>query len=136
MGSRTRILIVDDDPFITRALDRTLQDEGYTIVTANGGQAGIDAFRAALANNEPFAVVITDLGMDYIDGRQVAAVVKHHSPSTPVILLTGWGPELDGNTSHPLLVDCIVAKPAKLGELRAALARCLKNGESFDRMTE
>lgn len=130
MGSQPRILIVDDDPFITRALDRTLQDEGYTIATANGGQAGIDAFRAALAANEPFAVVITDLGMDGLDGRQVAAVVKEASPSTPVILLTGWGPELDGNTSHPLLVDCIVAKPAKLVELRAALERCLQSGQT------
>ena len=50
------------------------------MVTANGGQAGIDAFRAACGTSTAFAAVITDLGMPNIDGRQVAGAIKAASP--------------------------------------------------------
>ncbi len=55
---------------------------------------GINAFTSACERNEPFDLVITDLGMPHIDGRKVAAAVKSLSPDTPVILLTGWGSAL------------------------------------------
>lgn len=61
------------------------------VVTANGGQAGIDAFHTARKDGNDFSVVITDLGMPHVDGRRLAAAVKATSPPTPVILLTGWG---------------------------------------------
>jgi len=46
------------------------------VVAAVGGQAGIDAFNAAHARGEPFAVVLTDMGMPYVDGRKVASAIK------------------------------------------------------------
>jgi CheY-like chemotaxis protein/anti-sigma regulatory factor (Ser/Thr protein kinase) len=89
-----RILVVDDDPVLLKSLRDTLEGDGHTIVAANGGQEGIDLFRAALNDKQIFDAVVTDLGMPYIDGRQVASFVKAASPSTPVILLTGWGQRL------------------------------------------
>jgi CheY-like chemotaxis protein len=124
--SSQRILVVDDDAMFLKALGNTLRDEGYVVVTANGGQAGIDAFRNALKNNERFAAVFTDLGMNLVDGRQVAATVKEASPETPVILLTGWGKWFESKGGIPIPVDCILAKPPKLAEIREALAQCLK----------
>ncbi len=70
-----------------------------------------------------FAAVITDLGMPYVDGRQVAAAVKEISPATPVILLTGWGQRLVAEGDIPPHVDRVLAKPPKLRELREALAQ-------------
>jgi signal transduction histidine kinase/ActR/RegA family two-component response regulator len=122
--SRLRILVVDDDPLLLKSLRDTLEDDGHLVVTANQGQAGIDAFRAATGGKEAFAVVITDLGMPYVDGRQVAAAVKLASPSTPVILLTGWGQRLVAEDDVPEHVDHVISKPPKLRELREALARC------------
>lgn len=120
--SRLRILVVDDDPFIIQSLRDTLETDGHLVVTANAGQAGINVFRAAKEHGEPFAVVITDLGMPHMDGRRVASAVKAASPSTPVILLTGWGQRMTEERDMPLHVDRILSKPPKLRDLREALA--------------
>jgi len=119
-----RILIVDDDPLLLKSLRQALEFDGHVVVEANSGEAGIIAFRAAIESSAPFSVVITDLGMPYTDGRQVASAVKVASPSTPVILLTGWGHRLVAEGDVPPQVDRVLNKPPKLAELREALARC------------
>jgi PAS domain S-box-containing protein len=122
MPPRLRILSVDDDPLLIKSLRAALEADGHVIVTANGGQEGIDAFRAAELGDERFAVVITDLGMPYVDGRKVACAIKNASPSTPVIMLTGWGQRLIAEGDIPPHVDRVLNKPPKLRELRTALA--------------
>jgi signal transduction histidine kinase/ActR/RegA family two-component response regulator/HAMP domain-containing protein len=119
---RMRILVVDDDPLVAKVLQDTMQIDGHQVTTADGGQAGIEAFRAALASGQPFDAVMTDLGMPYVDGSKVAAAVKEASPSTPVILLTGWGQRLQDDNEVPPHVDKLLAKPPKLADLRDALA--------------
>ena len=117
-----RILVVDDDPILLKSLRDTLESDGHVVVTANGGQLGMDAFRAAHERGEPYAAVITDFGMPAVDGRQVASAVKTLSPSTPVILLTGWGQRLVAEGEVPPHVDCVLSKPPKLKQLYDALA--------------
>ena len=116
-----RLLLVDDDPLLIKSLRDILESDGHFITAADGGQAGIDAFAAAQGNGEAFAAVITDLGMPYVDGRKVAAAVKAASPSTPVIMLTGWGQRLIAEHDVPPHVDRVLSKPPKLQELRATL---------------
>jgi len=123
--SRLRILVVDDDPLLVKSLRDTLESDGHIVAAAMGGQDGIDVFRKACQSEEPFAVVITDLGMPYLDGRQVASIVKGLSPGTPVILLTGWGQRLVIEGEIPPHVDYVLSKPPKLRELREALAHCV-----------
>ena len=96
--------------------------DGHQLQTALGGQAGIETFSAALGTERQFALVITDLGMPRVDGRKVAAAIKEKSPSTPVILLTGWGQRLLDEKDIPLNVDRVLSKPPRLNQLRAALA--------------
>jgi PAS domain S-box-containing protein len=127
-----RILVVDDDPVLLRSLRDALEGDGHTIVVANGGQEGIDLFRAALNDKQTFDAVVTDLGMPYIDGRQVASFVKAASPSTPVILLTGWGQRLVTEGDFPAHVDLLLSKPPKLREIRDALARCCAKPSSVN----
>jgi nitrogen-specific signal transduction histidine kinase/ActR/RegA family two-component response regulator len=123
--SRMRILIVDDDPLLIKSLRDTLEGDGHLVTTANGGQAGIDAFRATqAAAKDKFDAVITDLGMPYVDGRKVAAAIKTASPETPVLLLTGWGQRLIAEGDIPPHVDKVLNKPPKLRDLREALAGC------------
>jgi signal transduction histidine kinase/CheY-like chemotaxis protein len=130
MPPRLRILSVDDDPLLIKSLRDALEADGHAVVTANGGQEGIDAFRAAEERDEHFAVVITDLGMPYVDGRKVASAIKNESPSTPVILLTGWGQRLVAEGDIPPHVDRVLNKPPKLRELRAALAELAGSAET------
>jgi len=116
------ILIIDDDPVIIEALSATLASDGHQITAADGGQSGIDTFTAAQQRGERYSLVITDLGMPYVDGRRVAAAIKAASPETPVILLTGWGQRLVDDNEVPMHVDRVLSKPPKLRELRSALA--------------
>jgi len=118
-----RILVVDDDPLLIQSLRDTLEGDGHTVITADGGQSGIDTFLISQTKGQaPFDVVITDLGMPYVDGRKVSSAVKAASPGTTVLLLTGWGQRLVADGDIPPHVDRVLSKPPKLRELRAALS--------------
>jgi PAS domain S-box-containing protein len=118
-----RMLLIDDDPLLLKTLRDTLETEGHDVVSANGGQAGIDAFVAALHAGKPFPLVITDLGMPRVDGRKVAASIKSAAPSTVVLMLTGWGHRLSAEGELPPHVDQVLSKPPKVVDLRAAFAQ-------------
>lgn len=119
------ILYVDDEPLLRDALKAVLEHAGHTVVVADGGQLGLEAFREAAQRGEPFDVVITDLGMPYVDGRLVARTVKQESPETPVILLTGWGQRLQAESQIPAYVDDMLCKPLRVDALTRALARAV-----------
>ena len=121
-GRSLKLLIIDDDPLVIESLQDVLTNEGNVVVCAEGGQQGIDVFMESLASGAPFEAVISDLGMPYVDGRRVASAVKAASPTTPVVLLTGWGQRLRSNNEIPDGVDHVLSKPPKLRELRSVLS--------------
>jgi signal transduction histidine kinase/ActR/RegA family two-component response regulator len=119
-----RILLVDDDPMVLATLKAMLSIDGHQVVEANSGQEGIDAFERELASGSGIALVMTDLGMPYVDGREVARSVKSRSPATPVVMLTGWGAHgLDGAANGSEHVDVVLSKPPKMGDLRKTLLK-------------
>jgi PAS domain S-box-containing protein len=120
-----RILVIDDEPAISRALCLFLEADGHTVTTAANGEAGLKVFHAALASGEPFDVVVTDLGMPGMDGTKVATAVKAVAPSTPVIMITGWGQAMIEEHNFPVGVDHVITKPPRLRDVRAALAAVL-----------
>lgn len=120
---RLRLLLIDDDPVLLHSLAEMLGRDGHDIVAVGGGRDGIDAFAAALVAERPFDVVLTDLGMPYVDGRRVAGEVKAMSADTPVIMLTGWGRPFAADGETLPNVDQVLGKPPKLASIRAALAR-------------
>jgi len=120
--SAMKILIVDDDPMLLKSLRDALESDGHEVTTANGGQAGIDAFMASHESGKPFPVVITDLGMPHVDGSKVAASIKATLPTTFVVMLTGWGRRLVVEGETPPGVDIVLSKPPKIAELRAAMS--------------
>jgi signal transduction histidine kinase/ActR/RegA family two-component response regulator len=132
--TRLRLLLIDDDPLLLKSLRDTLEADGHVITVANGGAEGIATFRATCNGNQPFAAVISDLGMPNIDGRRVAAAIKAASPETPVILLTGWGQRLLSEDDIPNHVDRVLSKPPKLREVRDALSECCATAAGADRV--
>jgi PAS domain S-box-containing protein len=120
--SRLRLLLVDDDPILLNALREILEQDGHLIEVANGGAAGIAAFQGSTRAGRTFSAVITDLGMPHVDGAKVAAAVKAEAPTTPVIMLTGWGQRMIAGDDIPPNVDKVLSKPPKLRDLRLALA--------------
>ena len=128
--SGRKILCIDDEPLLRELLKEILEFQQHQVETADGGEAGLEAFHAARKRGEPFDVVITDLGMPLIDGRQVAQGVKTDSPRTPVIMLTGWGTMLKEEGNIPAQVDAVVTKPPKLADLVEALAKVTEKAKA------
>jgi CheY-like chemotaxis protein len=97
-----------------------LGSQGHRVQVADDGESGLGAFRNARERSEPFDVVITDLGMPHMDGRQVAHMLKVESPNTPIIMMTGWGSMLEENEDPPD-VDSVISKPPQMLEITNAL---------------
>src|SRR5258708_8044805 len=96
--------------------------DGHCRATGHSGKKGIESFTAAEKRGEPFAVVITDLGMPHVDARKVAAAVKAVSPATPVIFLTGWGQRLMAHNHLPPHVDRLLPNPPPRPHFPSALS--------------
>jgi signal transduction histidine kinase/ActR/RegA family two-component response regulator len=118
-----RLLCIDDEPLLRELLKEILEFYHHVVETADGGQLGLEAFHKARKAGQPFDVVITDLGMPVIDGRQVAEQVKAESPNTPVIMLTGWGTMLQDRGESVPRVDAVLSKPPRVAELVDTLAK-------------
>ncbi|HEY2009597.1 MAG TPA: PAS domain S-box protein [Rhizomicrobium sp.] len=118
-----RLLLVDDDPSVLHSTQIVLELDGHAIVAADGGQAGIDALKAAKGAGEAFDMMVTDLGMPYVDGNQVARAAKELFPQMTVILLTGWGRKMNDREQSQDHIDHILPKPLDIDELRALFAR-------------
>ena len=122
-----RILFVDDEPLLRELVKEILECDGHTVQVVDGGQAGLDAFRAARKEGKLFDVVVTDLGMPHLDGRQLAQILKAESPTIPIIMMTGWGTLMKNQEDLPTHVDGMLNKPPKITELQEALRKVTQN---------
>ncbi len=100
-----------------------LELDGHNVVSADGGRAGLDALREAKSSGQPFDVLVTDLGMPYVDGNEVARTSKELFPATMVVLLTGWGIKMGEDDKRKSHIDHVLPKPFDLNELREVFLR-------------
>ncbi len=124
------ILCIDDEPLLRQLMRDLLERDGHKVEVSDSGQGGVNAFREASNQGQPFDIVFTDLGMPYFDGRQVAKVLKRESPSTPIILLTGWGAFMKEDGEVPPQVDGILSKPPRATEIRETIQRIVQGGSN------
>jgi signal transduction histidine kinase/DNA-binding response OmpR family regulator len=127
-GSRirgARILVADDEPGLVAIVRQLMQRSGAEVSIAHGGAAALETLRAPGAK---FDVVITDLDMPEVDGWAVARAVKSHSPSTQVVMLTGWAGDLAPEDYIKRGVDVVLAKPFSRAQLEAAIGELLADG--------
>lgn len=80
------ILVIDDEPSILQTLAGILQDEGFEVLTALDGTAGLQ-----LANEELPDLVFLDIALPGLDGLEVLKQLKEHQPLLPVIMLSAYG---------------------------------------------
>lgn len=118
-----QLLCIDDEPLVRELLKELLTREGHAVEVCDNGKAGVEVFTLARQRGTPFDAVITDLGMPYFDGRQVARMIKQESPETPVIMLTGWGAFMKEDRETPSQVDGVLSKPPRSRELSETLKR-------------
>jgi CheY-like chemotaxis protein len=119
-----RILLVDDEEIVLSVAWQTLQRLGYRVTAARDGQEGLDLFKTAPRD---FDLVITDQTMPFLSGLQLTAAIKELRPYIPVILATGYSPDIAGRDAASLGLEGIIGKPINFAELthlmRGALDR-------------
>ena len=116
----TRVLVVDDEPSIQRALRINLSAREYDVSTAVDGTTGL----AAVARDRP-DVIILDLGLPDMDGTEVIHGVRGWS-TTPIIVLSVWGAEHQKVAALDAGADDYVTKPFGMDELLARLRAAVR----------
>jgi two-component system KDP operon response regulator KdpE len=131
---KPRILVVDDEPQITRVLKASLGVHGYEIQIANDGEAGLDAF-----NDWKPDLVITDLSMPKMTGTELCEHIRNHS-QVPIIVLSVRGEDKTKVEALDKGADDYVTKPFSINELlariRANLRRIAAGKEESDEPIE
>ena len=116
---RPRLLCVDDDAGV-RELYRTLFGcHGYEVALAEDGNCALKLF-----HSQKFDGVVVDHEMPGLKGSEVAALLKHESPATPVIMVSGCPSVLD---DVPRFVDAVVPKGSPIRSLVDKLAMLLRS---------
>lgn len=116
----TRVLVVDDEPQIRRALRTSLEAHGYEVATAGTGEEGV----LAAAETAP-ELVLLDLGLPDLDGTEVIARVRSFS-DVPVIVLSVRDRQADKVAALDAGADDYVTKPFGVEELLARLRAALR----------
>ena len=111
-----RILVVDDEEPVLEVLADMLRNRGQEVRLGVGGEAGLSEFQRWRPQ-----VVFSDLGMPEVNGWDVARRVKSQAPETPVVLVTGWGSQLEEGSAQARGVDLIMAKPFSMEDVDQAL---------------
>jgi DNA-binding response OmpR family regulator len=117
-----RILVIEDDPKVQKAMSRLFEPEGFSVEIAPDGCAGLQAFSA----RQP-AIVLLDLRMPGMNGKDVCQEIKRLSPAVPIIVVSATSDEMDKVLLLELGADDYITKPFSPRELlartRAALRR-------------
>jgi two-component system KDP operon response regulator KdpE len=116
----TKVLVIDDEPSILRALRINLTARDYDVTTAADGTSGL----AAVSRERP-DVLILDLGLPDMDGTDVIHGVRGWS-STPIIVLSVWGQEQQKVAALDAGADDYVTKPFGMDELLARLRAAVR----------
>jgi two-component system KDP operon response regulator KdpE len=116
----TRVLVIDDEAPILRALKINLTARKYEVSTAADGASGL----AAMARDRP-DVLILDLGLPDMDGTEVIKGVRGWT-STPIIVLSAWGQESQKVAALDAGADDYVTKPFGMDELLARLRAAVR----------
>ena len=117
-----RILIVEDDPAVQKALRRLFETEGYTVETQNDGRAALDSFQVSAP-----AAIVLDLRLPKVSGRDVCREIKAISPRMPIVVLSAASDVSDKVLLLELGADDYVTKPFSPRELLARVRAALRH---------
>jgi len=115
------VLVVEDDPAVRASLERSLEFEGYDVVTAADGATGL----TAVGRHHPDAVLL-DLGLPRLDGLEVCRRLRADGDATPILMLTARDSTRDRVTGLDAGADDYLPKPFALEELLARLRALLR----------
>ncbi len=120
-ASAERILVIEDDRAVQKALRRLFEGEGFTVDIAGNGATGLEMFRAA-----PPSVLVLDLRLPGVPGQDVCREISQSAPSLPIIILSARTDVMDKVLLLELGAHDYVTKPFSPRELLARVRTALR----------
>ena len=120
----SRILVVEDEPDMVLGLKDNFEFEGYEVVTASDGAAGLERARTLKPD-----LVILDIMLPKLSGLEVCKTLRGEGFAAPIIMLTARGQEIDKVVGLELGADDYVTKPFSIRELLARVRAILRRSE-------
>ena len=114
------VLVVEDEPNLLAALEYTLEQEGYEVLTAIDGESGLQLARARKPD-----ILILDVMLPSLDGFEICRIIRRES-NIPILMLTARGEEVDRVVGLELGADDYVTKPFSMRELLARVRSLLR----------
>jgi two-component system KDP operon response regulator KdpE len=124
VARETRILVVDDEPSILRALQTSLESQGYTVSGVTTGEQAV-----ARAASEMPDLVLLDLGLPKIDGFEVIRRIRTFAPTLPILVVSAHGDDASKVRALDQGADDYVPKPFSVPELLARVRAALRHGD-------
>jgi DNA-binding response OmpR family regulator len=126
--ARRRVLVVEDDASIALGLRINLEADGYEVLSAEDGEAGL-----SIARDERPDLLILDVMLPKLNGFQVLQAIRREGLMMPIIVLSARNAEMDKVTGLELGAEDYVAKPFSLAELLARVRAALRRTRVADR---
>lgn len=120
-----RLLIAEDDEVLADGLSRSMRQSGYAVDCVNDGLAA----STVLSGEQPFDLVVLDLGLPKVDGFTVLKTLREKNRQVPVIILTARDAEEDRVKGLDLGADDYMIKPFSLPELEARVRALIRRGQ-------
>lgn len=122
MSPAKKILLIEDEPEFRMALHMRLEANGYEVIEAEDGVAGLD-----MARNQNPDLILLDIMLPKMDGYKVARLLKFDAKyrDIPIIMLTARSQQSDKETGMSVGGDAYLTKPYKPREMLDAVARLL-----------
>jgi DNA-binding response OmpR family regulator len=118
---KPKILIVEDDPHILLGLEEVLKSESYEVAVCNRGDQAIEAF-----NKHRPSLLVLDVMLPGLSGYDICKQLRAKKVSTPILMLTAKGQEIDKVVGLDLGADDYVTKPFGVRELLARIQALLR----------
>ncbi len=107
-----RIMVIDDDEGIRAMLSEILEIDDHQVVSASSGKEALQ-----MLEKHPVEIVFTDLGMPEMSGWDLSHEIKKRYPEIRIIMITGWGMQLDSAKAEESGVEKIIPKPVSCDEI-------------------
>ena len=121
-----RILIIEDDPAISKGLSDALNEEHYEVVTEDDGEKGFK-----FAQNENIALIILDLMLPSKNGIEICTDLRKKGINTPILMLTSKKEEMDKVLGLEVGADDYLTKPFSVRELLARIKALLRRKQEI-----
>jgi len=118
---KAKILLIEDEELIRELYADALQHADFELILVEDGEKGLEKWR-----QETFSLLITDIGLPGMSGWEVIESVRKKNLNVPIIIISGWGNQIEFVRGKQLRVNHILSKPIDLFSLTSIINECLQ----------